>query len=210
MSTATSEFVMDKILEAVSQEDFRYIGIVATDTRDTVFLAGLIHRYCPDVQVFAPEGDLLVAHPSYSAELRGMILASSYPLFSMIQRWDPPYAGDRRRHLFASQENEGTYNATVLLLLGVDGQSAVRPGNTAELERASAVYGKLFDYGPPFDELKDLDLFWPARSNAANGRPATAQRWRDQGSWELRRQGRERPPIWLSTVGHAVFGQWSS
>ena len=39
ISTVTSEFVLSKIFETTSRERFRYIGIIATDPRDTIFLA---------------------------------------------------------------------------------------------------------------------------------------------------------------------------
>ncbi len=211
MSTATSEFVLGKILEAISQEDFRYVGIVATDTRDTIFLAGLIHRYCPDVQVFAPEGDLLVAHPSYAAELRGMILASSYPLFSMVQRWDPPYKGDRRRHLFASQENEGTYNAVLTFLLPEakatdDVRRTSARQKRAERSSAKSLYDEMFDYGPPFGELKYLDLFWNEHAYPFKGKAERVRVWSEDHNWMVPVQGEEGPPIWVSMVGQR--GLW--
>lgn len=116
MTTATDEFVLAKILETISVEDFRYIGIVATDTRDMIFLAAMIRQYCPDVQIFIASGDLLLGHPRYVSSLSGKIVATTYPLFSMAQRWDPPYQGDHRRHLFSHQGDQGIYNATVSLL----------------------------------------------------------------------------------------------
>ena len=81
MTTATSEFVMAKILETISVEDFRYLGIVATDTRDMIFLAAMIRQYCPDVQIFIPSGDLLLGHPRYVSNLSGTVVATTYPLF---------------------------------------------------------------------------------------------------------------------------------
>lgn len=185
MTTATSEFVMSKILETIALEDFRYIGIVASDTRDTIFLAGLIRQYCPDVQLFGASGDLLLGHPRYTSELRGMIVAAPYPLFSLAQRWDPPYEGDRRRHLFAHQGDQGVFNATVSLL--------------APPEK---YYESLFDYGPPFDEMDDLPLFWQGR-----GRVPVWHRGSRPSCWSfpVHRTGM-RPGVWIDIIG--ARGLW--
>ena len=200
MSTATSEFVLGKIFETISQEDFRYIGIVATDTRDTIFLAGLIHQFCPDVQVFVPDGDLLLAHPRYSAELRGLILASSYPLFSMVQRWDPPYKGDRRRRLFPSQDAEGTYNAALFLLHDMEANwgpvTLKAVADASDADGKLDIYDSLVDYGKPFEVLKRLNILW---TSGASGHI----RWSKEASWPITvtRNGKDRPPIWFSMVG---------
>ena len=149
MTTATSEFVMAKIFETISVEDFRYIGIIATDTRDMIFLAAMIRQYCPDVQIFIPSGDLLLGHPRYVNSLSGAIVATTYPLFSMAQRWDPPYQGDHRRHLFSHQGDQGIYNAALSLLNQNDPR----------------YFDSLFDYGMPFDELNDYRLLWRENGN---------------------------------------------
>ncbi len=177
MDTARSEFLMSKILETIAMEDFRYVGINASDTRDVIFLAGLIHQYCPDVQLFVTEGDLLLGHPRYSSELRGMIVATSYPLFSMSQKWTPPYKGEGRRHLFSNQGDQGVFNAVVSLL-----EEQVGEGEYCET---------LFDYGPPFEEMKNLSVF--ATIDSRNDLP-------------IRSQPRLRPSLWFNVVG--ARGLW--
>jgi hypothetical protein len=172
MTTATSEFVMAKILETISVEDFRYIGIIATDTRDVLFLAAMIRQYCPDVQLFVPSGDLLLGHPRYVNNLSGTVVATTYPLFSMAQRWDPPYQGDHRRHLFSHQGDQGIYNAA-LSLLGQNDPHYIE---------------SLFDYGMPFDELKDYSSLWSNDANVSVQMPA------------------EQPSLWLSVIGQR--GLW--
>jgi hypothetical protein len=124
MTAASEEFNLAKILETISMEDYRYVGIVATDTRDVIFLGGLIREFCPDVNLFTTTADLLLGHPDYSPHLRGMLVAAPYPVFSMAQRWDPPHEGDMRRHLFMHNSDQGYYNAA--LTLAVRGRSGVR------------------------------------------------------------------------------------
>ena len=182
MTTAATEFVMAKILETISVEDFRYIGIVATDTRDMIFLAALIRNYCPDVQVFIPSGDLLLGHPDHVNSLSGTIVATTYPLFSMAQRWDPPYQGDHRRHLFSHEGDQGIYNAALSLL---------NHGNPHYFE-------SLFDYGMPFDELVDYHLLWRENDDVFQ--------WRSPSSMLPVHTPCEQPSLWLSVVGQR--GLW--
>ena len=78
------------ILATLAREDYRYVGIVASDARDVIFLVGMIREFCPDVQVFNLEADLILAHPEYVDKLRGTILASPYPLHVATQQWTPP------------------------------------------------------------------------------------------------------------------------
>ena len=181
MTTATSEFVMAKILETISVEDFRYIGIVATDTRDMIFLAAMIRQYCPDVQIFIPSGDLLLGHPRYVSDLSGTIVATTYPLFSMAQRWDPPYQGDHRRHLFSHQGDQGIYNAALSLL------SQNKPG----------YFESLFDYGMPFDELREYC------SLQLDGKQI---QWGSKNSHVPVKTTSEQPSLWLSVIGQR--GLW--
>ena len=196
MTTAIDEFVMAKILETISVEDFRYIGIVATDTRDMIFLAAMIRQYCPDVQIFIPAGDLLLGHPRYVNDLSGTIVASSYPLFSMAQRWDPPYQGDHRRHLFSHEGDQGIYNAAVSLL---------NEGGGPFAQPNLHYFESLFDYGMPFDELENYHWLWwkDAKGKAWNLLKDTPP----DNNWSWPAQTRyEQPSLWVSVVGQR--GLW--
>src|SRR5262249_28561777 len=151
-----------------------------------IFLADMIRRFCPDVQLFAPAGDLLLGHPQYANELRGMIVATPYPLFSMAQRWDPPYEGDHRRHLFSHQGDQGTYNATLSLLYRTSRQ---------EPQPADGFYDAMFDYGLPFDELQELEAIWKPE-NRKGGRKAWRAR---EPGWTLELNRPEvQPALWFS------------
>jgi hypothetical protein len=189
MDTATNEFLMSKILETIAMEDYRYVGINASDTRDVIFLAGLIHQYCPDVQLFVTEGDLRLGHPRYTSELRGMVVATSYPLFSTSQKWTPPYKGEGRRHLFSHQSDQGVFNAVVSLL---DDQ-----------DEEGEYYEALYDYGPPFEEMKNLSRF--ATIDPKTHLPTVPPQNRGERSvtWS---QPLLRPSLWFNVVG--ARGLW--
>ncbi len=177
MTAASDEFDTAKILETISLEDYRYVGIVATDTRDVIFLAGLIRDYCPDVQLFSFTGDLLLGHPTYAPQLRGMIVASTYPMFSMAQRWDPPHKGDTQRHLFMHEADQGYYNATVSLL-GQRYDDEVKEKNGDSAKKLSHYFDYLYDYGRPFDEMDNFT------GKAPHDEPGSAL-----------------PPIWFGVIG---------
>lgn len=51
MTTASDDLIVSNILATIAREEVRYVGIVATDVLDVLFLTGLIRQNCPDVQL---------------------------------------------------------------------------------------------------------------------------------------------------------------
>src|SRR5206468_47937 len=113
---ASDELVLDNILSTISREGIQYVGLFATSSRDKLFLAQQIRKYCPDVRLFTFGSDILYTHPDYRSYLEGMIVASTYPLFNKNQRWTFPFQGGEGRLQFPIDEVEGIYNATLALL----------------------------------------------------------------------------------------------
>jgi hypothetical protein len=118
-TTATNAQVLSRILATIARERCRYVGVVASDTRDKLFLIRLIREHCPDVRIFVTDGDLLLTHPEYRYHMRGVIIGSTYPLVPRNQNWVK--AGTTERILFPSVAAQGYYNAT-LMHLGVHSQ----------------------------------------------------------------------------------------
>jgi hypothetical protein len=174
LTTSAAELVLAGILTRISREDIRYLGIVATDVRDKLFLARLVHQYCPDVQLFTTSSDLLLTHPDYRASLRGMVIGSTYPLFSRNQHWSYPFEGYKRRLGFSGQSQEGYYNATLAHLDEPSDPADRRP---------------LLEYGPPFANLEN------GRQRIRESRHPDAQS-AAAPDWDT-----TRPPIWISVVG---------
>ena len=85
-TTPLDELVIDEILMDISHREIRTVGITATDARDVIFLAGKIRRMIPDARVFTTENDLVFTHPERIADLRGMFVASTYPLLRGTSR----------------------------------------------------------------------------------------------------------------------------
>jgi hypothetical protein len=116
MHNPSDELVLGHLLSTISKEHYRYVGLLATDPRDKLYLAKLIRRYCPDVGLFTVQSDLLYAHPEYNRYLEGMLVGSTYPLFNSNQLWSPPWQGSTQRLQFPRNMAQGAYNATLALL----------------------------------------------------------------------------------------------
>ncbi|MCE9566775.1 MAG: hypothetical protein K8U57_32620 [Planctomycetes bacterium] len=110
-TVAANNAVLANILSTISRERFRYVGVMATDTRDKLFLIRLIREFCPDVHIFVTQSDLLLAHPDYLYHMKGVIVGSTYPLFPTGQKWSNPNSSERL--LVSSAAAQGYYNATL-------------------------------------------------------------------------------------------------
>jgi hypothetical protein len=74
------EVGLANLLQRISRFGFRYVGILATDIKDEVFLAEQVRRLAPDVVVFLFQKDLIYLHPHSSSSLLGMLTISSFPI----------------------------------------------------------------------------------------------------------------------------------
>jgi hypothetical protein len=122
-TTAGNDLLFSNLLETIAREGIRYVGIVATDPKDKLFLAEKLRQLAPDIVLFTFDNNLLYAHPDQTEEMSGMLVLSSYPLFTEGAPGFPslrPGAGRRRaanqRRQFGSEYQEGVYQATRYLL----------------------------------------------------------------------------------------------
>jgi hypothetical protein len=111
------DLVLTNILETLMRERIRYVGLFATDVLDRLFLAREIRSHCPDTRLITFGADVLYEYPAYRADVEGMTILTTYPLFSMNQLWTPPHVGDTQRLEFPSATAQGVYNATLALML---------------------------------------------------------------------------------------------
>ncbi|HEX3553686.1 MAG TPA: hypothetical protein VIA62_10720 [Thermoanaerobaculia bacterium] len=126
LTVLSNELMLENLLQAVSREGIRYVGIVATDVRDKLFLAEEVRARVPDAVLFTFDNDLLYAHSQYVQILDGMLVFSSAPLITEGAPWVPASltrAGSRMRRQFTSELQQGLYEAVRHLL----GQPVVRP-----------------------------------------------------------------------------------
>ena len=96
--------VLKNILATIANEDVRYVGVLASEVRNVLFLVKLINRYCPDVQIFLINNDVMFSGEDFSADFYGTIIASTYPLDSRSPVWSFPGSGAaKRRRLFSNE-----------------------------------------------------------------------------------------------------------
>lgn len=174
LTRSANERALTNILRTISSEDRRFVGILASDVLDTLFLAQQVRAWFPDVVVVVFTSDLLYLDDALPF-MDGVVVASTYPLADWTQQSSFPFAGDRIRHMFQNEYAEGVYNATLFLL---DDKRPTDPNDPRDLT----------DYGRPFSHpcgecshccgeivpplwmsVVSRNAFWPL--DARDGRP---------------------------------------
>jgi hypothetical protein len=173
--------VITSILSIIARKQMRYVGIIASDPRDMIFLASSIREHCPDVQMFIVGSDLFFSLPEYSYYLRGTIVGSTYPLVTANQRWTKPDASIRL--VFSDQQTQGYYNAIQAQLKNYNQMIEYRPPAFQDRPRRPGeedrppiwitMIGQDGDLVPLqiFSEYKDDSYVWPPPGMVQNKEP---------------------------------------
>jgi hypothetical protein len=120
LASPVAEATIDNILDNIRHQNLSAVGIVATDSRDVLFLAREVKRAAPDVQLFFVGSYLLYLQPDYLPYTRGALVASPYPLALGAQRRSVP-GRMWEREAFPSFIAAGVFNA-MSIQLGSQGQ----------------------------------------------------------------------------------------
>ena len=115
-AAADDEVVLADLLSTIHRENFHFVGIVATNIQDAIFLIREIRDNCPDTIPFLTSADLLYLHSDFNRDLAGTLIFSTYPLFASNQLWTWPSNSDYSRLQFPSGESAGVYNAVLAAL----------------------------------------------------------------------------------------------
>ncbi len=111
------DLMLSALLNSICQEGIEYVGILLTNAEDKSFLAERVMLECPDVRLFSTESDIGYLHHEHYRTLRGMLIASTYPLYSRNAQWSfSNIEAPNKRMQFPSQADQGLYNAALLLL----------------------------------------------------------------------------------------------
>jgi hypothetical protein len=110
--TNRQELVLDANMRAINEHEISYVIVAATDPADILFLVHWIRQNCPNVTPVVLDADLLYLHTDVNPETRGMVVASTYPLYLENQLW----SGNSAPIQFSLNSSEGIYNATLALL----------------------------------------------------------------------------------------------
>jgi hypothetical protein len=121
-SPISQEATLLSIASSLQREHVSYVGIMATDVLDAVFLTRFLRKTCPDARIFMLDSDLLFARAELNTALEGILNITTYPLFGRNQHWTgPERKGERpRRTAFANRYAEGEYNAARTQLREMD------------------------------------------------------------------------------------------
>ncbi|MEO8177847.1 MAG: hypothetical protein ABI895_03345 [Deltaproteobacteria bacterium] len=76
----THDLALAELLRNFGRCQIRYVGLVATDARDVIFMAERIKRQLPDVRLFTLGMDLRYLHPEHAEALNGMLVAHAVQL----------------------------------------------------------------------------------------------------------------------------------
>ena len=111
-SAALDEMALTQMLTTIGHRRYQAVGIIASNPLDIIFLARQVRRFCPNVRLFTTQADLLFARPQNVADLRGMLVASTYSLYPPNQ-WIITSYGAKPHVQFSDQGAHGLYNAVV-------------------------------------------------------------------------------------------------
>ncbi len=84
----SQEAVLLELVATLRREGIRYVGIVATDPLDALFLTRALHSLAPNIRIVLFSADLLFARASHTWGLSGVLAVTSYPLISRNQYYD--------------------------------------------------------------------------------------------------------------------------
>jgi hypothetical protein len=83
-----------------------------------VFLAHQVRLTCPDAVLFTMSSNIRYLNSDVNPDLQGMLIFSTYPLFTMSQNWSSQLRSPNQIQ-FQSSASEGEYNGMLAHLLKI-------------------------------------------------------------------------------------------
>jgi hypothetical protein len=146
-SAIYDDLSLSRAIGELSKQGVKYVGIVASDSADRLFLVHRIHAEMPNATIVLLTSDLLYLHSDFASDTYGALIVSTYSLFGANQLWSYPFQGNENPEYFQNETAEGVFNATLALLS--DYQSGDLRGCGFRLW-ATTAYGH-----SPFSRLSD-------------------------------------------------------
>ncbi|HVT19166.1 MAG TPA: hypothetical protein VHQ90_23675 [Thermoanaerobaculia bacterium] len=106
-SSRSTELAIANLLEGLARRGARYVGIVATDVKDTLFLAEKVRGAIPQAVLFTFDSNLLEAHPQFDRSMKGMLVFANAGLFPEV--FPESAAPSPLFEQFASEAQQGTF-----------------------------------------------------------------------------------------------------
>ena len=147
MTQWTDREIVTHILSTITGEGANNVGIFASEVRNVLALVKLVNRFCPDVQIFLINNDLLFTYETFA---RIFTARSSHPptrstLEPRSGAFHPRARGCVR--LFSNETDLGRCNACLVLL-----NAELDPANEGRLLLRGQAEDMLV-YGPPFSDV---------------------------------------------------------
>ncbi|HEX9671502.1 MAG TPA: hypothetical protein VGC93_18690 [Thermoanaerobaculia bacterium] len=120
LTPRTKELMIANLLESIPRYGVRYVGIVATDTRDKLYLTERMRGFAPGTVLFAFENHLVQAHPRFVRPLRPVLLVGNFPTTTDYRPRSARASATLRQ--FGSEFHQGIYRAAELLIGRLRGQ----------------------------------------------------------------------------------------
>ena len=143
----SQEAVVGELAATLRHERIRYVGIIATDPLDELFLSRTIRALAPNVRIVLFHSDLLFSRQAREWGLSGILAVTSYSLIARNQYVEGTLEPSRTQ--FPDEESEGVYNAMRRMFLGQGPDSdpfcnaPVHPGDSRSADF-------MLDYFDPF------------------------------------------------------------
>jgi hypothetical protein len=161
----SQQAVLLSIADTIRQQNIRYVGIVATDIFDILFLSRFLRTAAPNTRLFLLDADLLMTLTgSDGRELSGTLAVTTYPLVARNVDWTTPASRPTDGAIaslveFPSRMAEAVYNAVLLQLV---------PSGCPPKEYADPLSSKCPNDRPPlWLTIVGRTGFWPITLQAA-------------------------------------------
>jgi len=167
----SQEAIMYSISDTIRDENIRYVGIVATDIFDILFLSKFLKTAAPNTRLFLLDADILMLKMNDAGNsLEGTLAVTTYPLFVRNNDWT--HRGLAAITLLPSRMYEGIFNA-VLFHLDEDHDRPLR-----EYADPLLVGSQINNRPPLWLTMVGESAFWPVslKENAAKDQDAPTPR----------------------------------
>ena len=145
-TAAVHDLDLQEVLREVSEKRVRFVGILATDPDDIVFLAARIHEQLPDVQLFTLGSDMRFLHPDNSRAMNGVLVAHAGKAPKRSDQWSTVLESETvrnvylaGRHLFTGEP--AAHGPVVISLVGNGSFWQVGPDPDATVGPAPTDFG---------------------------------------------------------------------
>jgi hypothetical protein len=152
------------VASTLQRERVTYVGIMATDILDAVFLTRFLRKTTPDSRVFLLDSDLLFARAELNVPMEGILDVTTYPLFGRNQHGTETELKGKlsRRTAFPNRYSEAEYNAARRQLYQMNAIDKARSTDELLLDYRTPVVRPCSANRPPlWLTVLGRDGFWP-------------------------------------------------